>query len=431
MYCTTCGKKLEDGEICSCKAQLNHTAPPIFNENQGNTTPPVFNTNAAPSPPPVFNTQTAPPPVFNTQTAPPPPPVFNTQTAPPPPPVFNTNAAPSPPPVFNNNAEPGTSSSYTQTSQQQNTQTQQQGAQTLFNNENIMKGKEFAQNAANNAYGFWGIMKNLLGVGEADENGSEDCFERNRQIAGDLIECCEGEVHVKQYHVANFRSRLQWLWAEGKIQVTNKRVILRASGRSIIGRTVLQQEYIIDEIAGVGVSKGVRFSFWDFILVLLLLFPICFTVIGGMVAGVFMQNDTLGYIIACILGFGALAPNFLIRKRLFFKSLCCASSAGAFLATARFGSGFFNILGIIAALLGIFTLFLFALKPSVSIAIMSKAGTGSPIAIFSTQHFRLENAKEILPAPETDLANKELGAIISDIQKFGDYGIEKWTGKAE
>ena len=412
MYCTTCGKKLEDGEICSCKAQMNHTAPPIINENKGNT-------------------QT-PPPVFNTNAAAPPPPVFNTNAAAPPPPVFNTNAAAPPPPVFNYNAETGTSTSYTQTSQQQNTQTQQQGGQPLFNyNENIMKGKEFAQNAANNAYGFWGIMKNLLGVGEADENGSEDCFERNRQIAGDLIAYCDGEVHVKQYHVANFRSRLQWLWAEGKIQVTNKRVILRASGKSIIGRTVLQQEYIIDEIAGVGVSKGVRFSFWDFILVFLLLFPICFTLIGGMVAGVFMQNDTLGFIIACIFGFGALAPNFLIHKRLFLKSLCCASSAGAFLAVARFGSGFFNILGIIAALLGIFTLFLFALKPSVSIAIMSKAGTGSPIAIFSTQHFRLENAKEILPAPETDLANKELGAIISDIQKLGDYGIEKWTGKAE
>lgn len=33
---------------------------------------------------------------------------------------------------------------------------------------------------------------------------------------------------------------------------------------------------------------------------------------------------------------------------------------------------------------------------------------------------------EVLPARDTDRAIEEIGAIVSDIQKLGDYAIEKW-----
>ncbi|MDD3659927.1 MAG: hypothetical protein PHT89_04310 [Lachnospiraceae bacterium] len=433
MYCTTCGKEIAEGEVCSCKR--NTSAPPVppvrpqFAQPQNGQVPPVpparpqfvqpQNGQVPPVPParPQFaqpqNGQVPPVPPARPQFAQP----QNTQI----PPMQST-------PTFNTQSQ--------QFNYQEPEKEPQFGKSTaqnmgnIFNQENMMKGKEIAQGAAQNAYGFWEVLKNLLGLSEADANENGDCYERNRQIAGDIIDYCEGETHVRQYHVANFRSRLQWLWAEGKVQVTNKRVIFRASGRSIIGKTNMQQEYIIDEIAGIGVAKGVRFSFFDFLLVLILLFPVCFTIFGGMTTGVFLQNKTLGYIFACILGGGGLVPFFTIPKKLFLKSLTCAASAGAFLAAARLGNGLFTLLGGVAFILAIISLFLFALKPSVSISIMSKAGTGSPISIYSVQHFRLEFAKEILPAVETDLAIKELGAIISDIQKLGDFGISKWKGKA-
>ena len=33
---------------------------------------------------------------------------------------------------------------------------------------------------------------------------------------------------------------------------------------------------------------------------------------------------------------------------------------------------------------------------------------------------------EVLPTDETEKAIREIGAIINDIQKLGDYGIAKW-----
>ena len=42
------------------------------------------------------------------------------------------------------------------------------------------------------------------------------------------------------------------------------------------------------------------------------------------------------------------------------------------------------------------------------------------------QHFRLQTAQELLPTAETETAIQEVGAIINDIQRLGDYGIEKW-----
>ena len=42
------------------------------------------------------------------------------------------------------------------------------------------------------------------------------------------------------------------------------------------------------------------------------------------------------------------------------------------------------------------------------------------------QHFRLQTAQELLPTAETETAIQEVGAIINDIQRMGDYGIKKW-----
>ena len=33
---------------------------------------------------------------------------------------------------------------------------------------------------------------------------------------------------------------------------------------------------------------------------------------------------------------------------------------------------------------------------------------------------------EVLPGEDADVAIEELGSMIMDIQKFGDFGIEKW-----
>ena len=139
----------------------------------------------------------------------------------------------------------------------------------------------------------------------------------------------------------------------------------------------------------------------------------------------FQQKAFLGYLFMFLFGIAGIAPFFLLKKKLLLKTLTCACAVGAFFIGSRMKDGY-NLFFIISFLIMLVALFFFALKPSVDVAIMSKAGTGSPIEINSTQHFKVAFAKDVLPAEDMQLANRELGAIISDIQKLGDYGIDKW-----
>ena len=79
--------------------------------------------------------------------------------------------------------------------------------------------------------------------------------------------------------------------------------------------------------------------------------------------------------------------------------------------------------------------FLFSFKPNLDFKVCSKMGSG-------VIHLRCEpggfaglgamiNAayvgyNEVLPAKDTDRAITEIGAILSDVQKLGDFAIEKW-----
>ena len=106
-------------------------------------------------------------------------------------------------------------------------------------------------------------LKNRMGIGDPENDGS-GIYERGMLITPDSISSNEGEIPVKQYDVAVLRTRLKFMRAEGRMQVTNKRLLFRATGRSVRGRTTLQHEFAIDDIAGIEARRYFRFSFFDF-----------------------------------------------------------------------------------------------------------------------------------------------------------------------
>jgi hypothetical protein len=107
---------------------------------------------------------------------------------------------------------------------------------------------------------FFESMKNRMGIG-APERNATDTYEREMKIVPECISAVENETPVKQYNIAVLRTLLKFERAEGRMQVTNKRVILRAAGRSIGGRTTLQQEFAVNEIAGIEAKRNFKFSF--------------------------------------------------------------------------------------------------------------------------------------------------------------------------
>ena len=95
-------------------------------------------------------------------------------------------------------------------------------------------------------------------------------YERGMKIIPDNIQPDEGEKTIRQYDLCTLRSRIKFMRAEGRLQVTNKRIVFRAKGTSLTGPTILQQEFSISELSGFQINKNTRFSLLDLLLAILI-----------------------------------------------------------------------------------------------------------------------------------------------------------------
>ena len=159
---------------------------------------------------------------------------------------------------------------------------------------------------------FW----KLLGLNDPDYDKSKDYYERGKAIVPDLVSPCEGEIPVKQFHLVNIRARIWGMWAEGRLMVTNKRILFRASGRSFVGRTLMESEYTMDEISGIQISQGVRFSLFDFLIGLLLFSTSIY------IPAVFLR-EAVGWFSVALFFLTGLVGIFLLPRRQYRWKLVC------------------------------------------------------------------------------------------------------------
>lgn len=279
--------------------------------------------------------------------------------------------------------------------------------------------------------GFIAKMKNQMGIGEPEINAT-DTYESGMKIVPDNIRLNEGEIPVKQYDVAVLRTRLKFMRAEGRMQVTNKRLLFRATGRSIMGRTAIQHEFAIDQIGGVEIRKDYRFGIFEAILGLALVSLMDYGIIEFMI-----DHKALCW----ILGIIGLIPFFAIKKMFLLKMLTSGLSLGCSAALfTNHGSKFALVFATIALVTTLTAWFLFCFKPNLiftikttgavgAIEIRRKKNTGILSFIFgnnSSEQEEYTGYSDVMPWRETEIAIREIGAIITDIQKLGDFGVEKW-----
>lgn len=274
------------------------------------------------------------------------------------------------------------------------------------------------------------IVKDFFGFSESDVLVKEDCYEIGKKIVPDIIAPGEGEVPIKQYDVGRVRRRSNFSWGYSRFQVTNKRIIQRTVGRSIVGKDVQYQEFAIDDIAGIDFKRGKQFSFGDLLLNLF----IC-AIFGGLGALVGIIEDA-GYVLSAILGILVIIAwvyiRFIQRKSSNVLFACMfALSTGATLAGWLVGEEDFPLyVGAVCALLFLVYLIRSCLLPSVSICAKTRVFTGEGARVSAgirVTNFKLGSI--ILPGKDTEKALREMGAIINDVQKLGDYAIQKWTEK--
>ncbi len=270
-------------------------------------------------------------------------------------------------------------------------------------------------------------------------------YEHNQPIIPGNLSAKDGEIPVKQYNIAILRSRLKFMRAEGRMQVTNKRVIFRATGRSLRGKTVLQKEFSVDEIAGIEIKKDFRFNVLE--LIFMLLFTYLPIILSAAIVG-YLWEGVWFFATLIALGIAVFTPIFILShsKNYFRNILLTSASFGALLAFSQqmkvsnyssgghaFLSGIFMIIAVVFVIAALVFIYLQCFKPNLSIDIKTKAGTDS-ISINPAKKGLLSGLiqdkscgyNEVFEFEDTDLAIKELGALIADIQNLGDFAIEKW-----
>jgi hypothetical protein len=173
-----------------------------------------------------------------------------------------------------------------------------------FNKEEMGKLAESVKNRVGEGSptgNFFASMKNRMGIGSPERNAT-DTYERGMNIVPNCISASEHELPVKQYNIAVLRNLFKFERAEGRMQVTNKRVIFRAAGRSVGGRTTLQHEFVINEIAGIEAKNNFKFSFLYLVFAILIIAAASFIIyrpsaISSILSPIELIDDRAGSIL--------------------------------------------------------------------------------------------------------------------------------------
>lgn len=282
-----------------------------------------------------------------------------------------------------------------------------------------------------------GALAQHIGIGEANL----DYFEKGKKITPDSIELNEGEIPIKQYDLAVLQTKIKLSRAEGRMQLTNKRILFRANGFSPAGKTTYQQEFALDKLDGVEIRKDYRFRFGDLLFGLLVSFAVM-SASESIADAICTPKGILPYFAMALVGAASCISFFLYKKKWFTKLLILAAGLGFLAAgpgadviTALFSkASSYNGLKamfepVVTALYGI-SLFMYSFKPNLLVEF--KTGGGNAVQIrrkdsfFSQRHEEYSGFAEVMPGRDVEVAIKEIGTIIDDIKTLGDLGVEKW-----
>lgn len=280
-------------------------------------------------------------------------------------------------------------------------------------------------------------------------------YENDMPIVDRCIVPTEGEIPVRQYNIARLHTPFSKR-AFGRLQVTNKRVIFRSIGKSQGGTLITENEFSLEEIGGIEIVTDFFFSF-----VLLLISILAISIVAGvsgLVSGM-ARSQILCIFMSIIAVAGVIASFMFIRKnhliRALLYTILLVNIEGASLYsesynhysyynsysysynrgfdTNEFANVFTMVLLAIVAILFIYETFKSAFTEDLRISVKIKSG-GDAVLVSRRLGFSAfqGHSKDktgfmfVKSWTHTTIAIRELGALIDDVKRFGDAGIEKW-----
>lgn len=283
---------------------------------------------------------------------------------------------------------------------------------------------------------FISSVRDQTGMDDATKT-KNDPFEYNVPIVPNCVDAEDNEIVVKQYNIAKLRSRLKFMKAEGRLMVTNKRVLFRAGGKSLTGNILQEHQFNLDEIAGIEMHQDFRFSFLNLILSIAVVIA-GFLLISKMMTGFDSQSAA---IFACVfLGVIGMVPTVFVFKRFPLKITLSSISLAAMIIAYNITDSddeiaklLVLIVLIVSGLVFLINLIIICYIPNLLIKIKTKGAIGAMIIGYKRGLPFISTADdycgfdEVLPWEDTVMAMDELGTMIDDLQKMGDYGVEKWN----
>lgn len=210
----------------------------------------------------------------------------------------------------------------------------------------------------------------------------------------------------------------------------------------LAGRQALQHEIAIDDISGVEFKKNYRFTPLDAIFAFMIV-ALGVALMGSFFAAVYASMEAIAILLGVIVGAALTLPLFMIKTfRPYIKLLSFSGAIGSFspllgwlMTAGKPGVVLAFVLFVVLVAVLIIRIFKVVLQPNLAIIIRTRSGIGA-VTIRHTPLFtpfdgnnivNFTGFEEVLPGRNTELAIKELGAIIHDVQTMGDKAIEKWS----
>ena len=275
------------------------------------------------------------------------------------------------------------------------------------------------------------------------KNNKFTFLERGKKITPDCISPNEGEIPVRQYKLAKLRSRLRGSYAEGRLQVTDKRVIFRAAGYSSKGKTITQEEFSVGEIGGVEIKKNNRLSGIN-VFISLFLSAWISTDVGSFFEAMNQEFQFVALFLTSMLFFASVAAFVFMRKFAWFKYVLLSTTLAAVVGLSDIPADVFdivfnfklfsfsNIIIFVVAIGTFFTWLRVIAVPDLSFSFKTNGATETVTVkrrvwgTFFKQQQENSGFSEVLPWADTDRASEELGAMIRDLQIDRISAIEKW-----
>ena len=221
-----------------------------------------------------------------------------------------------------------------------------------------------------------------------------------KTLVPDKLSACDGEIPIRQFFCATERFALLKLDIYHLIQVTNKRLIYCRMGNSILGPKVDQEEVPLCDVSSVSIKRGFKINL-------------------------------LALVCALLSFFGFFGSLFSLQSQ-------PTQSYGMNSFGAKAISTGFSVYSVMVFLILLVISMLFLSRRYFKVCIGSRGGSSYPICSGDDDAFGkigvslgvkgdfLDVILSVKPTENVDRVERELNAMILDIQQLGDYGIKKW-----